>query len=216
MITISEAVESVIKSSAYLEEGISLGIINLSSLARVIKPEIEEKTMKEVTVAAVMMSLKRFSTTFTSKQNNSKIFKTTPDMIVRSNLIEYTVANSGSLFQIHKKILDKMEENKYFLVITQGVFETTIIVSSELKSKIEEYFSKEKVKVCIENLSAITIRLPQETVETPAVYYLIHKLLVWEGINVVEAASTYSEFTLILKDKDVDKAFSVLKRGLSA
>jgi hypothetical protein len=35
--------------------------------------------------------------------------------------------------------------------------------------------------------------------------------LAWSGINVIEVVSTFTEFTVILKDKEVDLAFSALK-----
>jgi len=216
MITISEVVEQIVKSSSFLEEGISQEVINFSSLARQIRPQVEEETMKEVTDAAIMMALKRLAPKIRSHSKIKKVFKNRPDMIVRSNLVEYTVKNSESLIQKHRMLLEEMEAQRSFLVLTQGVFETTIISSRDLKPKLDNLFQNEEIRATIDNLSAITIRLPEETVETPAVFYFIHKILVWEGINVIEVASTFSEFTIILREKDVDKAFSVLKRGLKA
>lgn len=74
MITISEAIEQIIKSSSFLEEGIHLGIINYSGLARLIRPRIEEVTMKDVTEGAIVMSLKRMEHQFKHKSLNKKVF----------------------------------------------------------------------------------------------------------------------------------------------
>ncbi len=63
----------------------------------------------------------------------------------------------------------------------------------------------------ITNLSSITIRTPKEWVYTPGGDYAILKRLAWENINIVEILSTYTELTIIFDNKDVDKAFSVLK-----
>ena len=46
--------------------------------------------------------------------------------------------------------------------------------------------------------------------ETPGVYYSILKQLAWEGINLVEVSSTYTELTLILHEKDINRAFSII------
>lgn len=43
----------------------------------------------------------------------------------------------------------------------------------------------------------------------------ILKILAWEGINVVEVVSTFSEFTIILEDEEVSRAFSLFKDSLS-
>ncbi|MNY34064.1 hypothetical protein D3C86_1683760 [compost metagenome] len=52
--------------------------------------------------------------------------------------------------------------------------------------------------------------------EVYGIYYYILKHLAWEGLNIVEIVSTANEFTIIVKQDHVDKAFKVLmqlKRG---
>ncbi|MBI3366167.1 hypothetical protein HY041_00875 [Candidatus Roizmanbacteria bacterium] len=41
---------------------------------------------------------------------------------------------------------------------------------------------------------------------------ILLKSLAWMGINVIEVVSSYTELTIVLENKDVDRAFSVLKR----
>ena len=48
MITVPEAAKKIVMRSRYLSEAMSKGIINNSSLARYIKPEIEEMLLKKV------------------------------------------------------------------------------------------------------------------------------------------------------------------------
>lgn len=214
MITISQIVEEIIGQSPFLEEGISRKIINYSSLARKIKPEIEEKLFKKIKTGAIVMTLRRISKKNNNKLKLKKIFSIPPDMIVRSNLVEYTFSNSDSLLTKHKNLLEKIDnQNKYFFTITQGVFETGIIISQELKQKIKEIFVGEKIIKELIDLSSITVKLPEENVTTPGVYYFILKELAWNNINVIEVVSTYQEITLILETKEVDRAFSVLKKA---
>lgn len=55
MITVPEIVEEIIGKSPFLEEGLSKGIINLSSLARIIQPQIQQKLMKEIKPGAMLI-----------------------------------------------------------------------------------------------------------------------------------------------------------------
>ncbi|KKP68587.1 MAG: hypothetical protein UR68_C0001G0037 [Candidatus Roizmanbacteria bacterium GW2011_GWA2_35_19] len=216
MITISQIVEEIISKSPFLEEGIYQNIINYSSLARLIKPKVEEKLFKKIKEGAIVMSLRRIVKKSASYLSLKKIFNKSPDMIVRSNLIEFTIINSGTLLAKHRNLLEKIsKENKYFFTITQGVFETGIIVSQELGPKIEIIFEEEKIIEKLLNLSSITVKLPEENVTTPGVYYFILKALAWNGINIVEVVSTYHEITLILETKEIDRAFSVLKSSMT-
>ena len=62
-----------------------------------------------------------------------------------------------------------------------------------------------------EDLSAITISLPKENSKVVGLYYQIFKKLAWEGVTLYEVISTTNEFTVLVEDKLVDKAFSVIK-----
>ncbi len=217
MITIAEAVEELVRYSPLLEEGISKNIINYSALARLIKPDVEEKIFKSIKTGAIIMALKRLSKRKYAKEKDIRtIFKQNPDMIVRSSLIEFTFVNSDTLIDKYRHFFEKIRKNrKYFFIITQGVFETALILSQDLKPLVEDNFKEEKIISIAEGLSAITIQLPEINVTTPGLYGYILKALGWEGINVIEVASTYTEITILLKEIDVDRAFSVLKKTIS-
>jgi hypothetical protein len=214
MITIPEVVAKIIKKSLYLEEALALGLINLSALARFIKPDVEREAMKEVKDGAVIVALNRLSRKTVKRARRLKsVFRNAPDLTVRSNLMEVTYANAERLIVRQKKLLDQLGGKPgYFLTVTQGINETTIIASRELKEKILAIFKGERIIARIENLSSITVLLPRGTALVPGVYSYILKSLAWEGINIVEVVSTLDEFTLILEDKNIDQAFSLIKK----
>ena len=54
MKTISSIVENYIKSKPFLQSALAQGIINLTSLSRNIKPEIEEQLGKDVRNGAIV------------------------------------------------------------------------------------------------------------------------------------------------------------------
>ncbi len=212
MVSVSSAVETVISRSRYLSEAISKGIINFSALSRYIKPEIEELTHKKVSEAALIMALNRLSKDIKPKYKSYDIFTSAPDMIVRSNLIEMTVPNSESLIEKCPQILKlATNQTKYFLTITEGVFDTTIIASKDLQAEISSILEGEQVVAKFAGLSSVTIRLPQEALKTPGIFYFFLKSPAWEGINIVEIVSVYLELTIIFDEKDVNKAFSILQ-----
>jgi len=105
MITIPESVERIIRKSPYMEEALALGILNLSAVARLIRPEIEKETMKGVKDGAVIVSLNRLSRRILKKTKRTRsAFRAAPDLIVRSNLFEMTFANSDELPMKQKKL----------------------------------------------------------------------------------------------------------------
>ena len=104
------------------------------------------------------------------------------------------------------------KRHEVFYAFSQGIYETTLIISDIIADDIIEIFKDEHLTFKIANLSSITIKLPEENTSVFGVYYHILKKLAYEGINILEIVSTTHEFTVIVNDKDVDAAFSVLKR----
>ena len=212
MITVPEATKKIVERSRYLTEAMSKGIINYSSLARYIKQELEQMLLKPVSEASIIMALRRLEQELQPKWQPLKIFQNPPDMIVRSNLFEITVANSDTLTASYQKLFTKHKENKTsFFTMTEGLIETTFIASIDLKFAFDEILKDQTIVATLEKLSAISIRLPEESITTSGVYYFFLKSLAWEGINIIEVVSTYLEFTIVLEEKLVHQAFPILQ-----
>ena len=217
MITVPSIVSDIIRRTPFLEEGIARGIINLSSIARELQKEVEEKTMKQVQPESIMMALKRLQPTLEIDSKLRKIFETNPELIVRSNLFEMTIVNTPSFIQKQRELLEYASNNHtQFTTITHGVFETTIIASNEASATIANLYKNEKIISEFYDLSSITAKFPVDIVDTPGVYYAILKTLAWDHIPITEVVSTYSECTIILKEAYVDRAFSLIKKLFSA
>lgn len=212
MITVPEATKKIVERSRYLVEAMSKGLINYSSLARYIKPELEQMLLKPVSEASILMALKRLEKEMQPKFVPLKIFTSAPDMIVRSNLIELSIINSEALADRFQKLFEAHKKNhSSFFTITEGLSETGIIFSRDLEQEIKTILLGEDILLELSNLSALTIRMPKDNITTPGVYYFFLKSLAWEGINIVEIISTPLEVSIILDDKDIHRAFSILK-----
>lgn len=212
MLTVPEATKRIIERSRYLTEAMSKDLINYSSLARYIKPELEKVLLKTVSEASIIMAIKRIAEDLKPKFVPLTVFQSVPEMIVRSNLVDMTIANSPTLAKKISKIIDLHHENqKYFFTLTEGLSETTVIASRDAQDIIIENIKGENILVEFTNLSAITIRMPKDISYSPGVVYFFLKSLAWEGINLIEVVSTYVELTLVMEDKDVNSAFGILK-----
>ena len=213
MKTIQETVETIINRTPFIEEAMHEKLINVSSLARVIKPEVEEILGKPVKTGAIMMSINRLSpiNILRIRKNIKSFSLNLGDFIVRSDLYDYTFKNSNTLYKQISLIFGKIGHNREsFFTVSQGIFETNIVISSNLKDKIENFFSNERLICSMEKLASITIKLPKTNIEQSGVYYFILKQLAWANIPVQEVISTTHEMTLVVKEKDINKTFSIL------
>ena len=213
MRTISSAVEDYIKSKPFLISALSQGIINLTSLSRIIKSDIEVSLKKEVKYGAIVMALKRLSNEleFRTTFKIVKIIKDIGDITVRSSLVDYNFKVSDTLLSNQAKVLAKVDNNDDFYTSSRGVNECNIVVSGNLISLVEDVLKNEILLSKQENLSSISIKLPSENVSIPGVYYFVFQRLSWEGLNIYEVISTSNEFTILVNEDQVDKAFKVIK-----
>lgn len=214
MKTIASCVEEIIITQPFIEEGLSRNIINYSALAEHLQPIIEKRLHKSVKTGAIMMALRRYNpplhaSTTTKMQ---RILKNLGDITVRSNLTDFTFQNSPTLIRSHAKILEQITtDRRIFYAFTRGIIESNIMISSSEKDKIISSFTQETQLSIQENLSAISINLPEDNANVPGLYYQLFKRLAWEGIALHEVVSTTNEFTILVKDVMVDRAFSVIK-----
>jgi hypothetical protein len=214
MKTISSVVENYIKKKPFLQSALAQGIINLTSLSRIVKPEIESELGKDIRNGAIVMALKRLSDDleFRATHKIIKVLKNIGEITVRSSLTDFTFLISDSILENQRLLLKEINKDKdVFYTSSRGVNELNIVVSNSLDKTVEELFQVERCTQKAENLSSITVKLPSENVTVPGIYYFIFQRLAWEGIVLYEVISTTNEFTILVDDEHVDVAFKTIK-----
>ena len=214
MKTISSCVNEILVSRPFLEEALSRDIINFSALAKDLNQIISEMLRKPVKEGAITMALRRYKPPV-DVENIGRLknaFKNLGDITVRSNLSDFTFQNSKTLINSHSKVLEKINNNnQIFYAFTRGIFESNIIISSSEKKSIVEVFKNEKLIGLKDCLTTITLNLPEGNSKIVGLYYQIFKRLAWDNVTLYEVISTTNEFTILVEDHLVDKAFSVIK-----
>jgi hypothetical protein len=214
MKTISSCVNKILVSRPYLEEALSRDIINYSALAKDLNLIVSEMLRKPVKNGAITMALRRYKppVDFESEYFIKNVLKNLGDITVRSNLSDFTFQNSDTLINSHSKVLNKISSNhQIFYAFTRGIFESNIIISTSEKNNVTEVFKDEKLIGLKDSLSSITLNLPKGNSKIVGLYYQIFKRLAWDNITLYEIISTTNEFTILVEEHLVDKAFSIIK-----
>ena len=214
MYSIAQAVEIIVKRKPYLSDALAAEIINISALARQLRPEVEKMLARPANTGAIVMALNRLVSFFQAKEHGhlSKLLNSLGDIILRSNLCDYTFKNSSSLLDNHVRMLKEIAKNEeVFYTIVRGVFETNLVVSECMEEIINACFEEEQCLFKQNGLSSVTIKLPKGNILQPGFYYNIMKELSWEGINLTEVVSSTNEFTVVVSNSLIDRTFVVLK-----
>lgn len=213
MSSISKITEDIINRSPFLREAMTENLINISALARKIKPEIEKTVGKEIKEGAIVMAIKRMTPGVYHKLDVkiNNIIGGIGDFLVRSDLVDFTYENSESTQISQTKLIQFLQEDKdCFFTLCKGITETTYILNAKYSDDVQQFFGSNHLKSHGKNLSSITVKLPHANTETYGVYYYILKHLAWEGINIEQVVSTANEFTAIVNSANIDEAFKIL------
>ena len=212
MVTVSHLVEKIIEQKPFIQEALSNGIINNAALADQMLPEIEKELKKKVKFSAVNMAIRRLSEKLEQSFISKAKFDKNSDITLKSNLIEITVYKMEDSQEYIKELYSLVDiKGGDFLTITQGLHELMIITNEKYEKKILGMFPNKLIKKSIKNLSSITINIPEESIETIGLFYIVTRALNWENINIVDIVSTFTEMTFIINEEDTARSFNVLK-----
>ncbi|MFA6888364.1 MAG: hypothetical protein WC254_02605 [Candidatus Woesearchaeota archaeon] len=213
MTSIARICEQLIEKKPFLQEALSNEIINYGALADSMICDVEKEFGKKVKHAAVMMALRRLQEKLQKMPISHPKFTSDCDLTLRSDLFEISIVRYPQTYKLINKFYDLVDSSDY-LTITSGTHEITIIASKRYKSLILKLLVKDDILKEINDLAALTVKLPKNAIEMPGIFYLISRALTWENITIVEVVSTYTENTLILKNKDVSRAYEILQKTI--
>ena len=213
MRTISHAVEEIIARSPFLMEVMAEGVANNAQIARKIKPDVEKRLYEQVSEGAIAMALHRMGKEIKRPQYGARFLKRVSDITVRSNLVEFSLPHSSDVLPTLQAVAKNAELRKeLFFNLSIGLYDIVVIANAELVADIEKVLGRVEGLRKTENLSAITMRLPEASLNVPGVYYPILRAIALEGISFIEIMSVHTEFSILFDNKDVERAFSVIKR----
>lgn len=138
------------------------------------------------------------------------------DILVKSNLFEISLQRSGKLHKVITRLYQIVDFDRGdTLNIIFGNYEVLIISNDKYKEEFLEVLKDESISEVKENLSSISINIPEECLYVPGFYFAVTKLLLLENISIVDIINTKTEATLLLFDKDIPKSYAALKDGIN-
>lgn len=208
MKTITDCVHDILRHQPFLEDALSRDIINFSSLATDLLPQVEKVMRKPVKPGSIIMALRRYHP---KKIKHSDNLRNLGDIVVRSGITEYAFLNSNTILTSQSNLLDSVKDKtKTYFTYSSNFQESNILVSSSLKEIVEQHFKNETCISVKDNLSSMSIALPDDSAKAIGLYFYIFKLLAYEGIPIFEIISTSNYFTLFLEKDYVNSAFLLL------
>lgn len=211
MVTVSYAVQDILKRHVLIQEAINHGIVSYNKLALMLKPEIEELLDKKVKTSAIVMALRRASEKF-QKTATKPVFSYSIETI-KTDISYLVLEESPTVLRQFEKLYSIIDFKKGgILNIIQGNYEISIIINSKYKEKILDILSDENILETIDDLVSISLTYSKNFLLTPGIIYDVSRFLAWENINAIDIILTKTELSLIIDKKDLMRCYSTLGR----
>lgn len=208
MLRISDSVKEILLEDGFVLEAIQRGLLNFSAYAKQIHKTVEEKTMKPVALGTIVVAIIRLINTIeTQPALHPKV--EIANLSVTSNISEITYEKSEQSIAKLSNLSNSVFNIKEFFAVTEGVHDITIICSENVKNVVINYFTLVP-KVTINGLVAVSVRFALDYIEVPNTIYSLISALATRHINIIEVASTYKEFSFIVRQGDMEKTVRAL------
>jgi aspartokinase len=190
---ISEMVWLYIKRRPTIKAALRDGIVNHSALARLICQELgfSDRKFDAVKVALIRISKKVAEKEISGEEKLLGLLKNS------SINIQTKVAVIISRKELGLRAISHARSGNY----------TTYIVEEREAGKAKKEWGVKSVQ---RNLNLITIRSGEELEEVPGVIAFLLNALAYEGINIVEFISCYTDTLLVVREADTSKAYEIL------
>jgi len=213
MVTISHMVNKLVSENIYLQEAIGKGIASYGSVAKKLKPDIEEELRKEVSHYAIVAAIRRYAEKMDVKFKNITFDASSSEVNLKTNVIDINVRKTLGLFDKLKRIYDVINfEQGDILHIIYGRNSVNIVTNERYKEDICKFLLNEKIFDIEENLVALSFSIGKKLVKTPGVLFQIVRNFAWENININEVISIDLEITFIVEEKDAIRGYKALER----
>lgn len=208
---ISEAIEDIVESHRPLRFGFYHGLLNLTKVARFLRPSIEAQTKKEVTDAAVLMNLSRLQKKLArSPQSQSNRDQLVLDKVnIQSGLCAATVAKSPTIHRELNRVFNSIQSKSGFITVTEGLREVTVIVEAENLRLLMGALTSPP-RILHEELASVSVSFDKRYLKVKGILFQLLEEVALQDINVIEIASTATEFSIFLREDDVQLAFDAI------
>lgn len=212
MVSIQRAVEDELSDKPFVQEALARGIVNYAALAESLEDRIVRIVRKPVKRSAVMMALRRLHEKLEAREPLTNM-RFESSLQLRDGLVELTIEKSERTVRLIESIMAKIDYVKGdFLTVTQGIYEITLITDAKSATWIEPRITEDQLIGRSDDLSSLTLFVPESAQDVPGFFFVITRELAWENVSIKEIVSTEHELSVIVRSAAVPKAFETVQR----
>ena len=206
--SIAKITRDLIESDMSIQDSIARNYVNISGVARLLKPKIEKISKTNVNEEAIITAIKRITPKYNSVSNEIMEIISKSSINVRTGVSKLSVVkNKRNQEKIRNAMINNKEE---FIQISEATSALTVIYSQEFRKELTRRFNNAEILEDSVNLAAIIVHSPIEVINIPGFVFTIYGQVAKRQINIEDTVSCFTDTILVVKTKDVAMTFSAL------
>lgn len=207
MLRISDALGKIVSSNKFLQTGFTHRLFNLSQLARFLKPLLEAQLKKHIQESAVLMALSRLQASWDKQLPEQKTRFPLSKITLQPNL--FTVTYPRSVMTKLQRYERLVSIKKGYINVSEGTHQITVLVEQAFLEDLSRYVESKPIFIKTK-ITGIGVQFDPKHAEEAGFLVQILQHIAFQGINVVEIFSTYSEFSIFVAQEDARLALDTL------
>jgi hypothetical protein len=206
-------IKKYITSKPFLYRTLRLGLINISALAREVKPIVDYELRYNIKLSTIMSLLRKYVESGLYQNSLDSINGFCIDSItVYSELTDFAFNNGASLFEKQIELLQSLKNyDNAFYVSSMGREGFNLIIESKYENLVRSIFNEEKSYFRKPKLAAITLKFYRNTKTPSLIYHYVFQRVMCEKIPVIEVVNTSNEITLVINEYSLENAFKLFR-----
>lgn len=206
--SITHAVKEVVNNDLSFQDSLQRDYCNISALARIVKPQIDQMLSKNTSVESIVTALKRSRRDYDVPERPIAAILAGSTVTVKTDVAKLSAAKSKKTIEKVAKSLTQNVDN--YISMSESIMSITLIFDDALLDDVKAMFGQHDILEVEDDLAAIIVHSPEEIIKTPGCAIAFYNQLARRHINIEDTVSCYTDTIMLVRMDQVGKAFNAL------
>jgi aspartokinase len=206
--SITETVREIVSSDLSFQDSLQRDYCNISALARIMKPQIDQMLGKNTSIESIITALKRSRYEYDVRQKPISSILAASTITVNTDVAKVSARKSKKTIEKVAKAMIQGVGN--FISISESIMSITLVFDDLLLQDVKVMFASDDILEIENGLAAIIVQSPEDIIKTPGCAIAFYNQLARRHINIEDTVSCYTDTIVLVKMEQVGKAFNAL------
>lgn len=206
--SITNAVKEVVNNDLSFQDSLQRDYCNISGLARIIKPKIDQMLGKNTSAESIVTALKRSRRDYDVPERPIALILAGSTVSVKTDVAKVSAAKTKKTVEKVAKSLTQNADN--FISVAESMMSITLVFDDVLLEDVRAMFTHDDILEIEDDLAAIIVHSPEDIIKTPGCAIAFYNQLARRHINIEDTVSCHTDTIMLVRMDQVGKAFNAL------